>query len=204
MIDGITPDNDVYEELLTDLKLNPPPTGESVNPLLDVLYYDYLGLMYMHLYDRSHSFKDLLTAKQYYEIIIEKFLDKVDLGLNVWGGFLYYNIARLYSKILEQTKDIITSDEMINAYLQAIFIRKKWISNTGFNSMIQNALSYEYFIAKLDYIHQMKLMNLKTADEVQSEYQKLEGEIESYCNYDEKLERLVFIQEKLRKLRAED
>ena len=125
------------------------------------------------------------------------------MGLSVWGGFLYYNIARLYSKILANSKEpIVSNDDVINAYLQAIFIRKRWLSETGFNTTIQSALSYEYFIAKLDYIHQMEVMNLKCHEDIQNEYCKVEGEIESYCNEDEKLERLLSVQEKLRKLRS--
>lgn len=203
MVDSCKPTQSTYEELLVNLKLNPPPKGEKVNPLLEVLYYDYIGLTMMHLYSYSPSFDKLLATKECYEKIVNEYLDKVDLGLNVWGGFLYYNIARLYSKMLEHQESDISSEDVIRAYLQAITIRKKWLSGTSFNSMVQNALSYEYFIAKLDYIHQMQVMNLKTPDDIENEYCKVEGEIESYCNEDEKLERLLYVQDKLRKLRSE-
>jgi len=203
MVGSLDPSQSSYEDLLTALKLNPPSKDEKINPLLEVLYYNHIGLINMHLYDFTKSFDELLIAKECYEKIINEYLDRVDLGLSVWGGFLYYNIARLYSKILANSKEpIVSNDDVINAYLQAIFIRKRWLSETGFNTTIQSALSYEYFIAKLDYIHQMEVMDLKSHEDIQNEYCKVEGEIESYCNEDEKLERLLSVQEKLRKLRS--
>lgn len=203
MVDGLNPDRSSYEELLDSLKINTPPKGETINPLIKVLYYDYMGLIHMHIYSYTKLFDELLAAKSCYEKIVNEYLDWVDLGLSVWGGFLYYNLGRLYGKIWEHTTQIVSPDDIINAYLQATTIRKKWLSGNGFNSMIQNALSYEYFIAKIDLITQMKAMNLKTPEYIQNEYQKVEGEIESYCNDDEKLERLLFVQEKLRKCREE-
>ena len=158
----------------------------------------------MHIYSYTKSFDELLSAKFCYEKIINEYLDKVDLGLSVWGGFLYYNLARLYGKIWENKPETVDTDELLNAYLRATSIRKRWLSVTGFNSMIQNALSYEYFIAKIDYIQQMKTLGVKTEEEINNEYQKVEGEIESYCNDDERLERLLYVQEKLRKCRLKD
>lgn len=203
MVDALAPKQEDYEEMLTELKLAPPPKNEKINPLLEVLYYNYMGLISMHLYAYSNSFSDLLVAKECYEKIINEYLDKVDLGLSVWGGFLYYNTARLYGKILAKAEtSIVSNEDVINAYLRAITIRKKWLSGATFNSIIQNALSYEYFIAKLDYINQMKIMNLKTANDIQNECCRVEGEIESYCNKDEKLERLLYVQERLRELKS--
>lgn len=204
MVDGLNPEQSDYEELLMNLKFTPPPKGESINPLIEVLYYDYMGLIHMHIYSYTKSFDELLSAKFCYEKIINEYLDKVDLGLSVWGGFLYYNLARLYGKIWENKPETVDTDELLNAYLRATSIRKRWLSVTGFNSMIQNALSYEYFIAKIDYIQQMKTLGVKTEEEINNEYQKVEGEIESYCNDDERLERLLYVQEKLRKCRLKD
>ncbi len=204
MVDGFNPKQEDYDELLLNLKFNPPPKNTQINPLIEVLYYDYMGLIHMHLYGFTNASEHLFAAKSCYEKIIDEYLDKVDLDLSVWGGFLYYNLARLYGKIWEYDSSMIDPSEILNAYLRATSIRKRWLSASGFNSMIQNALSYEYFISKIDYIHQMKLLNVKDKQEINSEYQKVEGEIESYCNDDERLERLMFVQEKLRKYRELD
>ncbi len=204
MVDGLTPEQSDYEELLMNLKFNPSPKDQQINPLIEVLYYDYMGLIHMHLYSYTKSFDELLAAKTCYEKIINEYLDKVDLGLSVWGGFLYYNLARLYGKIWERKPEMIDAADILNAYMRATSIRKRWLSVSGFNSMIQNALSYEYFIAKIDYIQQMKTLGTKTKEDIHNEYQKVEGEIESYCNDDERLERLLYVQEKLRKCREID
>ena len=148
--------------------------------------------------------ENLAEAKFCYEKIVNEYLDKLDLGLSVWGGFLYYNLARLYSKIWERDPSQVSQDEVLNTFFRATSIRKKWLTVGGFNSMIKNALSYEYFIAKIDYIQQMNAFGTKSKEDIFSEYQKVEGEIESYCNDDERLERLMYVQEKLRKCRLEE
>ena len=195
--------SDDYEKLLKDLKLNSPPKDEKINPLLEVLYYDYMGLIIMHIYSESKSFDDLQATKDCYEKIEREYLDKVDLGLNVWGGFLYYNIARLYSKILEHREEIVSSKDIIKAYERAISIREKWLTKANFNSRVKSALSYQYFIAKLDYIHQLQVMNKMESKDIENEYKKVEEELKRYCNEDEKLERLVYVHEKLCKYRSE-
>ena len=204
MVDGWNPGLDDYEELLFNLKLNPPPKGVQINPLVEVLYYDYMGLIHMHIYSHTHAAENLAEAKFCYEKIINEYLDKLDLGLSVWAGFLYYNLARLYGKIWQLNPSQISQDDVLNTFFRATSIRKKWLTVGGFNSMIKNALSYEYFIAKIDYIQQMKAFGTKSKEDISSEYQKVEGEIESYCNDDERLERLMYVQEKLRKCRLEE
>ena len=202
MVDGFKPTLSDYEELLSDLKFNKPPKGETINPLIDVLYYDYMGLIYMHVYSFTKEKELMFKAKECYEKIVNEYLDKVDLSLSVWGGFLYFNLARVYAKILAESPSDMDGETVLETFERAIAVRKKWLTATGFNSMIQNAMSYEYFIAKIEYVHQMKVLNAKSAMQIDAEYKKLEGEIESYCNNDEKLERLIFVQEMLNKYRA--
>ncbi len=202
MVDGMRPSLGDYEDLLNDLKFNKPPKGETINPLIDVLYYDYMGLIYMHIYSFTKEESILIKAKECYEKIVNEYLDRLDLSLSVWGGFLYFNLARLYAVILKVRPDQMDAQTVLETFERAIAVRKKWLTATGFNSMIQNAMSYEYFIAKIEYVHQLKVLNEKPTEEIEAEYKKLEGEIESFCTSDEKLERLMFVQEMLNNYRS--
>lgn len=203
MTEDFTPTQNDYEELAMSLKFNPPPKNIQVNPLIEVLYYDYYGLINMKLFDYTQSTDYLFAAKECYEKILDEYLDRVDLVLSVWGGFLSYNIARLYEKLYNLDKNSVNENQIVEAFLRAVTIRKKWLSADGFNGMIQSALSYEYFIAKIDYVKQLKNFNIKSREYIQGEYQKIEGEIESYCNSDERLERLLFVRNQLKKIQSE-
>ena len=203
MVYGAEPTQSDYEELLLTLKLNPPPKNETVNPLIEVLYYDYMGLINMHMYASTKNMEYVEKAQWCYEKVINEYLDRVDLGLSIWGGFLYYNLARLYGLKWSVDHNSIDQELLINTYLQAISIRKGWVMESGFNEKIQNAISFEYFIAKIDYIHQIKALKLKTDAEIEEEYKKVEKEINKYFNADERVERLVFVQEKLKNARLD-
>lgn len=202
MVEGVKPELYDYEELLSDAMFNDLPTGVKINPLVEILYHNYKGLIYMHVYSHTKEVEILQKARCCYEKIVNELLEKVDLSLSVWGGFLYFNLARVYSKILATQSSDITSEKVLRTFERAISVRKKWITSTGLSSLILSSLSSEYFIAKIEYIHQMKVLKARSVEQIEYEYKKLEGELESYCNNDEKLERLIFVQDMLQNYRT--
>ncbi len=202
MIEGKNPELYDFEELLSDATFNEMPTNCKINPLVEILYHNYKGLLYMHVYSRVKDESMLEKAKDCYEKIVNDLLDKVDLSLSVWGGFLYFNLARVYAKIFATGSQKVTVDKVLRTFERAISVRKKWITSTGLTSLILSSLSSEYFIAKIEYIYHLKLLRAKSDEQIEYEYKKLEGELESYCNNDEKLERLIFVQDMLQNYRA--
>ena len=202
MVDGVNPSLADYEELMEEFELNPPPKNTTINPLVDILYYDYKGLISMHLYSYTKDKEMLAQARACYEKVVDEYVDKVDLSLRVWSGFLYYNLGRLYGKIREIDPNAVSVDLMMEAYKKAVSIRKRWLNVPGCHGVVRNALSYEYFIAKLDQINQMKILGIKDADEIAKEYGRVECELENYCNAEERLERLVFVKDMLNEYRT--
>ena len=71
---------------------------------------------------------------------------------------------------------------------------KRWLGGVGFHSTIRNALSYEYFICKIEHINSLKLTSAKTQESITQELKRLDGELDSYMTQEEQLERLCYIQ----------
>ena len=110
------------------------------------------------------------------------------MSLQIWEGFLTYNLARALAeagKALESEK----------YYLKAISVRNRWLKTSNYNSTVRNALSYEYFIARISYLDMSKKFNLMTAEELQIEYDTLEAELNAYSNDDEQLNQLIYIRD---------
>ena len=176
---------EIYKELLEDFLFEGFPEGEKVNPLLGVVYYDYLGLTYLRLFRCSEEKEYARQAQEAFEKAIA-YVGRVDMSLQIWSGFLYYNLARAYN--MQEIKD------KANEYYQrAIRIRTRWLKNSSYNITIRNALSSEYFIAKIDYIDMCGKYGTLSGAQLQQEYHNLEIELNTYCDVDEKIEQLLYV-----------
>jgi len=183
-----------YEDLLNQLVLDPVEDSGVANPLVGTTYYDYMGLLYMCLYEMEQDAEHLNKATECFEIIMEKYVEHVDMSLNIWAGFVGYNLARCYIKQFNLTKDRACAEKAQNLLFKTCIIRKRWLGGVGVHSTIRNAMSYEYFVCKIDHINSMKLMNTKSDELIAQELKRLEGELESYMTQEEQLERLCYIQ----------
>ncbi len=171
-----------YKKILSDLKSEDIPDITGVNPLLSVVYYDYCGLVYLKLHDIKNALDYFLKA---YELT-----GNVDLSLQIWAGFLTYNIARAYAEL----EDVKISEQF---YKKAIHIRSRWLKNTKFNLTVRAALSYEYFIAKIGYIDMCSRYGIMNAEEIKGEYKDLQSELNMYSETDEKVGQLLSIKKLL-------
>jgi tetratricopeptide (TPR) repeat protein len=150
----------------------------------------------MKLHRCCNEKKYIVEAKEAFKKALE-YVAKVDMSMNIWKGFLDYNLARAYSANEEQS-------EAIKYYSSAIKIRKAWTKISTYNITIKNALSSEYFIAKIDYLDMRKKNNLYPSDHIANEYLRLESELDSVCDVDEKLEQLLFVRKLLHSKRFPD
>lgn len=116
--------------------------------------------------------------------------------MQIWGGFLYYNMART-CVLLGDLKNANT------LFKKAIRIRERWLKVTSFHTKIRNALSFEYFLAKLSYLEMCDENGLLTKAEIQQEYALLEKEIDSYSEEDNSIETLIEIRKRLNKKRQD-
>jgi len=188
-----------YQELLYQMTFESVEECGVTNPLALTVYYDYLGLLHMYLLDLNDGNEHLDEAIACFEQIMDNYVEHTDLTLGIWSGFVGYNLARCYLKRYRLTLDPADLRKAQRLMLRASIVRKGWLAVTGFHSTIRSALSYEYFICKIEQISTMMLLEDKSEDKVREEFKRLEGELESYMIRDEQLERLCFVQDLLAK-----
>lgn len=193
-LQNTAPVQEDYELLLSMLMLDPAETSGVDNPLALTVYYDYLGLLHLHLFEITNEEYHLKEATRCFRLIMDQYADYTDLGLKIWSGFVGYNLARCYLMQYGLWADPNDAREAQRYFSIACTIRKSWLKQSGFNQVIRSALSYEYFLCKLEQINAQNLLSQKTAEEITQEYKLLEHELESYMLKSEQLERLVFVQ----------
>lgn len=179
-----------YKSLLQNLISDNSIDNFSVNPLIMLAYYDYLGLIYLRIYMIEKNKEELQQAKDAF-IKSLKYVSSVDMSMHIWSGFLTYNLARVYSEYSNPV-------DAENYFKKTINIRSKWLKNSSFNVTVRNALSYEYFISKIGYLDMCKKYQLMSEAEIQDEYNYVEKELNTYIDIDNKLERLLFVKQLLK------
>lgn len=187
-----------YTDLLDQLTMEPAEESGVTNPLALTVYYDYLGLLHMLLFDLKKNRKDLEEAIRCFSLILDQYVEHTDMSLSIWSGFVGYNLARCYMKRYPLTGDPADAKKAQKFIRNASLIRKGWLSGTSFHATIRSAMSYEYFICKAEQIGMMTIQEDYSEEDVRGEYKRLEGELESYLIQDEQLERLRFVQELLK------
>ncbi len=185
-----------YRWLCEEFEIVDLPEIERLNPLIGTIYYDYKGLTYMRLYGFSGDLSDLQETLQCF-VETEQYVDRVDMGLSIWKGFLYYNLGRAYERMYERTKDESMLQTSLSAMKKGVLLRKRWLAANCFTDHVKYALSYEYFVAKIEQIKMFSKHQLKSPESIREEYQRVTGELDSYCNREEKLEGLMVIRKRL-------
>lgn len=188
------PEMEAYEDLLNQLLMEPFDRSGVVNPLVATVYYDYLGLVYLRLFGFTGRKDQLLQAAECFARIMDQYVDLVDMNLGIWTGFVAYNLARCYARLFTITADQADAQKALQLLNRASFVRKKWLAVSDMNLTIRSALSYEYFICKIEQINAMATFGTRSNDALRQEYDRLRGELEAYLNKDEQLERLRFVQ----------
>ena len=118
-----------FERLLDGMILANVP--DRCNPLLKLVYYDYLGLLYLRTINENNKNEYLTKAGGSFKAAM-KYIGLVDMSMQIWSGFLSYNLARTYGMI----GDV---ENAVNAFKRSISIRESWIKLSSFNYRIRNA-----------------------------------------------------------------
>lgn len=185
---------DLFGKVLSDLLSEEVPDEDEVNPLLLLIYYDYLGLTYLKLANNDSQSEYLQSALEVFQKSFT-FIDRIDASMQVWSGFLYFNLARSY----EIVGDLKNAEKM---YKGAIKIRKRWLKITSLSVKIKNTLSSEYFIARIMYLEMQDKYKMLDKEEIQKEYDKLEMEINAYSDFGNEFDPLTKIRRKLAERKA--
>lgn len=190
-----------YAQLAQALARVPAEGSGVTNPLALTVYYDYLGLLNLLLYELTRETERLTEATRCFKLVIDRYADHTDLGLRIWPGFVKYNLARCYLLQYNLWQNPADAQPALDYFDDACRIRKRWLKQSRFHQVIRSALSYEYFICKLDEINARCVLQNKTPEDMAQEYLLLERELETYMLKSEQLERLVFIQNLLEQRR---
>lgn len=193
-----------YEELMDMLLMEPAEDSGVTNPLALTVYYDYLGLLNLLLYEIKGDTDLLLEATRCFKLVIDHYADNTDLGLKIWPGFVKYNLARCYLLQYNLWQKPEDAQRAQKHFTDACRIRKNWLKQSHFHQVIRSALSYEYFVCKMDEINARGVLQQKPREEMHQEYLLLERELETYMLKSEQLERLVFVQNLLEQRRNSD
>lgn len=188
------PNVSCYKKLLEAFLSEPIPFNTDINPLVAIVYYDYLGLTYMKLYNCTKDVCLVRKAQDSFEKAMD-YVGRVDMSMKIWAGFINYNIARA----IERNGNINESEKY---YKTAIRIREGWIKCTNYNITVRNALSFEYFIARIDYLEMRRKNNLISEIDARKEYEDIENELDMYSDVEDKLEQLLFVRRLLKEKRA--
>lgn len=149
----------------------PVPESRTVNPLLLVAYYDYLGLVYYRNYLYQHAPEHLTAAMQATETALRN-AKKVDMHLQIWSAFLTYNLGRIYSAL-----------EMHEKALQnirtAVILRQGLAESPFFGEELKADLYFEYLLAKIIHTDIQKRTGIISEDAAQAEYRVISDEAEA-------------------------
>ncbi len=172
-----------FKKVLDNFLAQTVPDETACNPLILLVYYNYIGLAYLKLSDAEAANKAFLHAAEYEKRVY-------DTSMQIWGGFLYYNMARTYVS-LGDPKQAYT------LFKTVIPIRERWLRKTSFHTEIRNALSFEYFLAQISYFEMCGENGILTETELQQEYELLEKQLEAYIEESNSLDTLVQIRQRL-------
>ena len=192
-----------YREMLDQLNFAPFESSGVINPLIAIVYYDYLGLINMRLYNVCLDETYLTQAIFCFSRVIDAYVDHVDMSLQIWSGFVYFNLARAYLKLHTISGQQEHARKAQSFLERASHIRSRWLKVKGFNATIRNSLSYEYFICKIEHVGNMRNLQNYSTDALIAEYSHLESELSSYMDSDAQLERLRYVQQLITTRRKE-
>ena len=159
-----------FAHLLQRLRTIRVPEQFALNPLLCVVYYDYLGLTYYRNYLNLHTEEYLLSATQATKTALE-YAQKVDMHLQIWSAFLTYNLARFLSLQGDH-------EPAVQNIQTAVILRQELADSPFFTKELTHDLCFEYYLARIRQTEIEQRAGLLTAEAAQSEYRQIQAETE--------------------------
>ena len=124
----------------------------NCNRIILILAYDYLALAFMK--KLNYSGETSIDEWEYIEDCFKKVVDLAeedDCSDELWNGYAYYNLARVYENMYRITQDSTYMQKMRKSIEDALYFRHEWL-DVDFDGVFGTALTYEYFLAsKYDY-----------------------------------------------------
>ncbi len=172
--------------------------GGKINSLALFCLYEYYGLTEMRIFKDSNK-GDISQRLKHIDKIIylyklgTEIAEEVDSDFQNYSGYITFNLGRAYFYRYQLTNDDI-DNKLFHKYMdKTLVIRKNWKDADGLPECYINALSYEYFYAKSEYIKMLyAVSDLDKGDFISNADQIIEG-IDGYISRDEELSKLCKI-----------
>lgn len=177
--------------------------GLTIYPAIDFCLYDYCALNEMKLY--------MLTEdSSYLEHIIDLFekaknaCEHSDTGFKLYEGYTTFNLGRAYYYKYCLTGLDEDFEKMEDNMLMTLAIRKKWKDTGDLPECFANALSFEYFYAKSEYLYMLYRLHRIDAEKFGKELDLMINSIDEYINKDSELSKLYVIKKNCLSIRPKD
>lgn len=147
---------------------------ESMNPIIRIVAYDYLGLMFHKLGLKSNNTDNFRRAKDALERVIALSARYDEQTVKLWEGYATYNLSRVLYELDKRTSDEDYPWQKVMD--RAIEVRKSWTGPSvlhNFTREIQEGLYTEYLHAKAEFLLLVdESEGLKWYDEAEREYRE--------------------------------
>ncbi len=180
-----------FEELYEQVK-DYLLTGGNINPVALFCLYEYYGLTEMRLFRVEPSRERIEKIISLYSEGVD-IAESVDSEFNLYSGYITFNLGRAYFYRYELTGDKNDLAKFRRFMDKTLVIRKKWKEASDFPECFINALSYEYFYAKSEYVKMLYKVSVYSKDNVIAEADKIIDGIDGYISKDAELSKLFKI-----------
>ena len=124
---------------------------DNVNPVVMLCAHDYLGLTCLKLYSFSSEINHIQRAIEEFKICL-RIIPAQDNNPGFWRGYIEYNLSRAYRELYIRGNGEVYADQAEKLLSSAVLTRKKWLKIPEYPHVFRNALSYEYFLARIEQI----------------------------------------------------
>lgn len=160
------------QKLLRQFQTVIPPERIEINPLILLIYHDYLGLVYYSSYKLNHNHDQLILAAKELEIAMQ-LTKKVDMHLQIWATFISFNLARVYEEMDE-------IDKAFKNYDITVALRQCLAESPFFSDSMKHDLYFEYLLVKIYYIDAGLRHEQFSEPDAQKEYRLTREELNAH------------------------
>lgn len=169
---------------------------KEINPVVRLCAHDYLGLTCMKLYSLTSEVDLLHRAISAFKLCLTV-IPPQDSNLGFWRGYLEYNLSRAYREIFLLGNGDSYADQAERLLSSAVLTRRKWVKIPEYPPVFRNALSYEYFLARIEQVRLARDRGRKSSQWIKDQIDRIGLEVDVYYSDGEALNQFSEIQSTL-------
>lgn len=159
---------------------------KDYNWIIQIMAYDYKALASTHIYD-DVDVEDEMLINSLYEAVDDykmclNIVRNDSLSSELWNGYIYYNLARVYEKLYLITGIEENLIEMRNCIDEACYWRGKTFKDNCFDGAFSAALTYEFFMLyRYKYQSDLKYSENINKEELIGFIEDTRSKLKDYC-----------------------